>query len=147
MSVQSDLVVADLADAGAVAESDTPTVQWDGFSFNGLDNVKLSTLLSLLRTGDPMQDFDFCLDLVRVVGPTDAEGPVVFAVERDQVAKLALVSPMEGDTFAKLADAWGRTEDFEGWSPSEVADLLRAIGDLAESASFEGKCLLLRLSL
>jgi hypothetical protein len=97
----------------------------------------------LLLAGDPMQDFDRCLDLVEAVIPPADEGPVVFAVHADEVAALAAVVAMERDEFDRLSEAWGSTEEFEGWSKPEVSELLRAIGDLAESASLEGKCLLL----
>ena len=56
MGVQSDLVIVDLADAKpAVAESESPALQWQGFSFTGLDNIKLCSLLSLLVTDDIYQ--------------------------------------------------------------------------------------------
>jgi hypothetical protein len=79
VGVQSDLVIPDLAEARVVAESESPVQQWEGFTFAGPDNIKLCTLLSLLVTGDPMQDFDRYLDLVEDVAPSADRRPVVFA--------------------------------------------------------------------
>jgi hypothetical protein len=64
-------------------------------------------------------------------------------VGADEVAELAAVAGMEGDELVRLSGAWGGTSEFEGWSGSDVSELLRAIGDLAESAALECKCLLL----
>jgi hypothetical protein len=147
VGVKSDLVIADLGDAQAVAESDSPAEEWEGFSFNGLDNIKLCTLLSLLRTGSPSQDFGRYLDLVETVTPPTDEGPEISAVHADQVGELAAAAGMENERFDRLASAWGSTEEFEGWSESETTELLRAVADLAVSASLEGKCLLLWRSL
>jgi hypothetical protein len=145
--VHSDLVIADLDEAPAVAASDSPVAEWAGFTFNGLDSVKLCTLLSVLRSADPLVGFERYLALVQDVGSPGAKGPSVCAVAPDQVAELAGVAAMEEDEFDRVAAAWGKTEEFEGWSESETTELLRAVGDLAESASLDRKCLLLWQSL
>lgn len=147
MGVQSDLVIADLADAQDVAESEGPASQWEGFTFNGLDNVKLCTLLSLLAADDPMSDFDRFHDRIQVVSPPTDDGPIVHAIHRAEVAELAKVAAMESEEFDQVVNSWGGTEEFEGWSSSEVRDLLQSVGNLAETASLEGKCLLLWCSL
>ncbi|MCE9545695.1 MAG: hypothetical protein K8T25_09285 [Planctomycetia bacterium] len=147
MGVQSDLIIADLAEAQAVAETDCPAADWDGFTFNGLDNVKLCTLLSLLHAGDPTLKFDHYLNLVDVASLPAEEGPVVFALKSQQVTELAAISSLEVAEFEKLAKSWGCTEELERWSGAEVSELLQAIGDLAETAMLERKCLLLWQSL
>jgi hypothetical protein len=78
-----------------------------------------------------------------VVGHSAGELPVVHVVNPEAVATLAAVAAMEGDELRELAEAWSATEEFSGWTDAEATELLRAIGDLAESASLENKCLFL----
>jgi hypothetical protein len=63
------------------------------------------------------------------------------------VAELARVAAMDETEFEKLAVGWAATEEFNGWSGAEVRELLRQLGDLAESASLQEKCLMLWQSL
>jgi hypothetical protein len=147
MGVLSDLVIAELAEAQAVADCDEPCREWEGFSCKGLDHVKLCTLLSLLQSGSPQQDFERFLDLVDAVSAPTEEGALVFAVLPEQVAQLASVAAMGADEFRGVATAWGKTDELSDWHESEVADLLRKISDLADSAALQSKCLLLWIHL
>jgi hypothetical protein len=147
MGMQSDLIIADLSDVPAIVCSVNPTTRWEGFTLNGLDNVKLCTLLSLLQTGDGSLDFDRYLRLIEMVGPPTDDGPLVYAVHPAQVAELAEVAELDGDDFHRLARAWGRTEELEDWYEFDVAEMLRGIGSLAESASIGDRCLILRQGL
>lgn len=142
MGLWTNVVAADPAEAKAVAESDDPTAEWEGFTIKGFDHVKLCTLFSLLRTGSPSQDFDRQLDSIRIESVPE-EGPVLCSVVPEQLAELAGVAQFEDTEFDELVAAWGGTEEFEGWSESDVAELLRDLGDLAESASLQGKSLVL----
>lgn len=149
MGVQCDIIVADLSEAESVATSDTPTRDREGFTFNGLHNVQLCTLLSLLESGSPQQHVDKHLDAIRVVSSEeDAErGVIVHAIREPEVTRLATIAQMEDDEINPLAHEWGKTEEFEGWIASDVSEVLRLIGDLAESAVLQDKLLLLWTSL
>lgn len=147
MGVQTDVVIANLNEAQVIADTATPTGKWEGFTFNGFDHVHLCTLLSLLKTGSPDAEFEHYLNVIEPVSaPADA-GPVVVAVKPEQVAELTVVAGLEDDEFEALAVSWSATEEFAGWSASDVRELLRELGDLAESASLQGKCLMLWQSL
>jgi len=147
MGVQTDVVIADLDDAQAIAEMATPTAEWDGFTFNGFDHVQVCTLLSLLSAGRPDAEFQHYLGVVEPVAVGGEEGPVVVGVKPEQVAELAAVARLDEAEFESLAASWAATEEFAGWSGSDVRELLRELGDLAESASLQGKCLMLWQSL
>lgn len=147
MGVQTDVVIADVDEAQAIADTATPTAEWKGFTFNGFDHVQLCTLLSLLKAGRPNAEFQRYLSAVEPVAVGGEEGPVVVAVRPEQVAELAAVAGLEGAEFESLAASWAATEEFAGWSGSDVRELLRELGDLAESASLQGKCLMLWQSL
>jgi hypothetical protein len=72
---------------------------------------------------------------------------VVVGVRPEQVAELAAVAGLDDDEFEALAEAWAATEEFAGWSAAEVRDLLREMGDLAESALLQDKWVMLWQSL
>jgi hypothetical protein len=71
----------------------------------------------------------------------------VDVIPEKMVAALASVAALPDGDFDRLAASWGETEEFEGWEEAEVADLLRLVGDLAETAQLEGKTLLLWVEL
>jgi hypothetical protein len=147
MGVQTDVVMGDLRDAQGIADSATPTTHWPGFTFHGFHNVKLCSLLSLLKTGRADADFERYLDLVDVVSAPTEDGPLVFAVRPAQTAELAVVAAFEEAEFESLTASWAATEEFAGWTRDDVRELLRALTDLAETASLEGKSLFLWQSL
>lgn len=144
--MQTDVVIADLEDAQAVADSDTPAAEWEGFSFNGFHHVQVCTLLSLLKAGCPNTAFEHYLSVVEPVSTTE-KGPVVVAVRPEQVGELSTVAGMDESMFESLASSWAATEEFGGLPGSDVKQLLRKLGDLAESASLQGKLLLMWQSL
>jgi hypothetical protein len=146
MGVQSDLVLAAPDAAEAIRASDCPSAEWDGFSFKGMDNVKIATLLSLLGSKSPGSDYEKWLDAVPAIGD-DEYGPWVFSFADDAVVLLGTIASKEGSELDELAKTWGATEEFEDWAPNEVSDLLRSIGDLAEAATLEKKTMFLRISL
>jgi hypothetical protein len=147
MGVQTDVVIAGPDDAPAIAATATPTAKWDGFTFNGFDHVQVCTLLSLLRAGHPDAEFERYLGVVEPVATGGEEGPVVVGVRPEQVAELAAVAGLDEAEFEALAASWAATEEFAGWSVTDVRDLLRELGDLAESASLQGKWVMLWQSL
>ncbi len=139
MGVQTDVVIADLNEAQAIAETATPTAGWEGFSFNGFDHVQLCSLLSLLCAGNADAEFERNLGVVEPASAPAEEGPLVVAVMPDQVAELAAVARMETDEFESLASSWAAIEEFDGWSASDARELLRELGDLADSASLHSR--------
>jgi hypothetical protein len=143
VGVQTDVVIAGLDEAQAVARSDCPAADRAGFTFNGFDRVQLCTLLSLLRAGRPDVEFENYLDRIEVVSAFSGESPAVSVVPPEMVALVARVAGLDGTQFEALAATWAATEEFAGWSGSDVRELLRELGDLAESALLEGKCLLI----
>jgi len=85
--------------------------------------------------------------VIQPVAEGGEEGPVVIGVKPKQVAELATVAGLDEAEFEALAASWAATEEFAGWSGSDVRELLRELGDLAESASLQGKCVMLWQSL
>lgn len=145
MGIQSDLVIAGADEAEDVRASESPSAEWDGFSFQGLENVKLATLLSLISSRSPDGEYEKWLGELPVVGEVD-DRPWLFALSRAAVKSLATIAAQDGEEFEGLAEQWAATDEFEGWEPADVSDLLRSIGDLAESATLERKTMFLWVS-
>ena len=143
MGMQTDVVIADPDEAQAVADSDGPAAERPGFTFNGFDRVQLCSLLSLLKAGGPDAEFENYLDHIEVISASSGELPAVSVVSPEMVSLVAAVAGLDGTEFEALAASWAATEEFAGWSGVDVRALLRELGDLAESASLQGKCLLM----
>jgi hypothetical protein len=146
MGITNILLVADSAEAAAVAQSEDPSQAWDGLSYRGLDRIELATLWALVESGSADDRFDERLEQIVTV-PEGEKGPWVDVVPANMLSTLASIAAMEGKARASLAEAWSRTEEFDGWEQAEVADLLQGIGDMAETATLQGKTLLLWTSL
>ncbi len=146
MGVIAQLVVADPSEAATVLSSGDPTNAWDGFGFKGLDNVRLITLWSLIESTSPDDRFEDRLETVRVI-QDEGHGRWVHVIPEKMLAALASVATLDDDDFDRLAEAWGQTEEFEGWEEADVLELLRLVGDLAETARLGGKTLLLWVEL
>jgi hypothetical protein len=147
MGVQTDVVIASPDDGPAIATSATPTAEWQGFTCKGFDHVQVCTLLSLLQEGSAYAAFERYLKVVESVAVGGEEGPVVIGVRPEQVAELAAVAALEAAEFEGLAASWAATEEFAGWSAADVRELLRELGDLAQSASLQDKWVMLWQSL
>ena len=63
------------------------------------------------------------------------------------IESLASLANLEVDDFDNLAESWGSTDEFDGWAVDEVNDLLREVGDLAESAKLKGSAIMLWMEL
>src|SRR5262245_35548662 len=133
MGVQSELVIADSSEVDAVAASDAPSSSWNGFAFRGLDHIQLITLWALIETGSPDDDFDARLDAVPIASDSD-DGPHVAVLPEKMVPVLSQVSALDEDGFQSLLGKWHSTDEFEGWNEADVSDLLREVGDLADTA-------------
>ena len=146
MGILNHLLVAAASEADAVAASDDPSQTWDGFFCRGLDRIKLATLWALVEAGSADDRFEHRLDAIRTI-PEGDKGPWVDIVPPKMLGSLASIAAMEEDEQESLAERWGQTEEREGWEASEILDLVRDIGDTAESAHLENKTLLIWTSL
>src|SRR5262249_99559 len=119
---------------------------WDGFFCRGLDRIKLATLWALVEADSPDDRLEQRLDAIRTI-PDGDHGPWVDVLPPKMLASLAAIAAMEENDQESLAERWGQTEELDGWEASEVFDLVRSIGDTAESAQLENKTLLIWTSL
>jgi hypothetical protein len=147
MGIISELVIAKPDAARAVCESDEPLTQYAGFTFKGLDNIKLATLLSLISCGSAGQQYEQWLAAVPMSVELGEDGPWAFALTHEAVETLASVASIDGDQFDQLATAWSSTEEFSGWQPDDTIELLRLLGDTAETATLNSEGLILRMAL
>jgi hypothetical protein len=146
MGVISTLLVARPNEAEAVLASDEPSRTWDGFSYRGLDRIKLATLWALVESNFDNDRLNDRLDQIRTI-PQGDKGPWVDILPTTMLSELASIAVMEEDDQARVAELWGKTNEFRYWDRSKVIDLLRSIGDAAETAQLDGKTLLLWTSL
>jgi hypothetical protein len=145
VGIQSDLVVAKADEAPAVAASRQAVPQWQRLSFSGLHNVNLCTLICLVRTGQADRGFDELLGRIQIVASDAAEFADVWLIPGTEVASLAQIAALDDDEFDELHAAWCDTDELAAWDLDEATELLRAIGDLAETAKLRGRVLLLRM--
>lgn len=143
MGFQADVVIADLEEAQAVADSESPAADRDGFSFTGFDRVQVCTLLSLIESGRWDVHFDRYLDSIEVVRSSTDDWPVVSVILPEQVAQLAAIATLEDMEFEELAHLWAATEEFAGWARADVQNVLRELADLADTARLERKCIMI----
>ncbi len=146
MGVLSHLFVAEAFEADAVAASDEPSQAWEGFSCRGLDRIKLATLWALVEAGSPDDRLESRLNAIRTI-PEGDQGPWVDVAPPDMLRALAAVAAMEECEQTTLAERWGQTEELKDWEASEVCEVLRSIGDTAETAQLYNKTLLIWTSL
>jgi hypothetical protein len=142
MSAIAQLVVGKPSDAKVLLDSEDPLESWDGFAYTGLDRVRLITLWALAESASPDDQFDERLDAVRVINDNDLDRWVDI-LPPEMVATLGTITTLDDSEFDRLARSWRDTEEFEGWKEDEVFDLLRQVGDLAETAQLENKSLFL----
>ena len=143
MGSHSNLLIADQDELENLACSDDPARRWPGFAFSGLDVVKICALLSLLKGGSPDGEPLATAGDVEGHGHEGKAPPHASTLGPDDVAELAVTAGMEDSELDELAMDWGSTHSFLGWSEWEVGELLRRIGDLAETAMLQEKCLVL----
>jgi len=146
MGVLNHLLVADASEADALLASDEPSKTWDGFFCRGLDRIKLATLWALVEAGSADNRLEQRLDAIRTISAGD-RWLWVDIVPPKMLGSLTSIAAMEEDEQELLAKRWCQTEELEGWDASEVFDLVRSIGDTAESAHLENKTLVIWTSL
>ncbi|MGO9465484.1 MAG: hypothetical protein ACLQIB_53380 [Isosphaeraceae bacterium] len=146
VGVTSELVVADEGQATEVLRSDNPAAAWDGFTCKGLDDVRLVTLWSLIDSGTTDDRISERLDGVKRFESRDANRWVMVLPTR-MVESLASVASLEREEFDALVEKWVATEEFDGWEKDEVDQLLREVGDLAETANLVDSTMMLWVEL
>lgn len=146
MGVISCLLVADASEAQAVRDHDDPAQAWNGVVFRGLDRIKLVALWALVEGNSTEDRFEQRMEMVRTFPESDA-GPWVDVAPPALVSALSALAAVDDDEIADLASALAPMEDFEGWESSEIADLVRTIGDQAEAADLQGKTLMIHTTL
>jgi hypothetical protein len=145
MASRANLVIVDPSELLNMACSADSAGRWPGHTFDGLNAIKLCALLSLLKGGSPdATGENHTAVSVRRRQRSDDEHPGVSTVPPEDIAELAMTAAMEETELDRLAMDCGAAEAFSDWSEWEVSDLLRRIGDLAETAMLHEKCLVLR---
>jgi hypothetical protein len=148
MGVLSELVIASRSEAASVAQSDSPTRTLQGVVWKGLDQIKLASLWCLLDS--ELLQIENVVDRsmqFELLAETTENGPWVFAVPtacRDKLAELS--GDDEGEMQAVVRD-WAATDELVDWDRSDVAELLQTVIQLADTAKWEGKDLLLWICL
>ncbi len=137
MGVTNHLLVANAAEADAIAAHDDPSREWDGFYCQGLDKIKLVALWSLIEAGSTEDRFEQRMESVRTI-QMGTNGPWVDIAPSAMVSALASLTALKEDEVAELTGALRRMEDFDAWDEDDVAGLIRSIGDQAETASLQG---------
>jgi len=142
MGVHSHLIIADASEASTVSSSDEPSGKWQGFFYRSLDRVKLATLWALVEGGTADNRFDERLDAIRAVPDSD-QGPWVDIIPPQMLKSLADIAGMDEQEVDAIAEQWRRTDELQGWDALEVLELVRRIGDTAETAQLQNKGLLM----
>jgi hypothetical protein len=142
MGVLTDLVIGNEEDATTIANLHYPLGEFTGIDIKGVDTVKLTTLHSILSA----EAFKDLLAQYNPIASASEDGPWVFVLPADLVARLAGLDDTEiTDTAAR----WGNTEEFQldGWSQTNVTDVLRGMAHLARQASAQEKRIFVWMSL
>lgn len=147
MAFRTAILIANVDEALAVADSDAPTTNWAGFTCTGFDDdtvpIQLCTLLSLLRSGSAEAYFERYLHSIEIVESSKKDWPLVSILKPKQVRRIASVASLDDAEIEQLAASWGATDEFDGWIGSDVRDLLRQLADVANTARSQHKCIMI----
>ncbi len=142
MGILLELIIANIRDADGIAAAGSPEDTGGRLKAEGLDQVKLSTLRSIVTN----QEYeDAWIDEFRFLAGNREDGPWVFTVPEALVN--ALASSPESRLKA-IAKQWSRTEEIkiDGWSAGDVEALLGELIALAKEAKRLKKTILMRIS-
>jgi len=119
-----------------------PSREFGGIDVKGIDTVKFGMLHAML-TG---RTFDDVLPSYDPVAEVSADGPWVFRLPEELVARLAALSPEERQAAGVK---WAATEEFalSGWEEAAVSDGLVEICRLARQAADSRQALFLWMCL
>jgi hypothetical protein len=147
MSVLSDLLIADKAEAREIGECDTPVREWEGIELKALDPVRLSTLWAILTDVTGVESVVALTSRFTLLYEASDDGPWVSEVPCELRERLSPLAALEPEEIEPIARAWAATEEMQGWEYADVEETLREISDLADTARLMGKDLLLWISL
>jgi hypothetical protein len=148
MGVLAELVVAPKSEAVSVAESESPTRDWRGIVWKGLDQVKLGCLWCLVDREEIQVDNVVAhSEQFEMLAEVTENGPWVFAFPSEFSDKLAHLAGEAEEKIRAVGRDWAATDELRDWDQSEVADLLQDMVDLAETARLEAHDLLLWICL
>jgi len=139
MGVLTDIIVARSTDAEAILETQVPSQRYPGFDAKGLDEAHLAALLGVLGDAD-----DDWADSLEPLAQADEEGPWLFELPAELVTQLAQLPDGEQ---ARVAAAWGKTDECGEWAPELVRPMLEGLVKYARQATDEGKQLLMWICL
>jgi len=142
VGVLSDLIVGDSGDAEKIAESVTPSEEFDGIDIKGIDTVKF-TMLHALMTGRPYEEL---LSEYDPAFEVSEDGPWVYVIPDELVSRLASLHQHE---LRGIGDRWAQTDEFrlDGWEPDLVVTTLGQICEHAAKAFSSHRSLFLWMSL
>lgn len=142
MGILVDVVIAEEAEAGALAQHEAPLQRWRGTEVKGLDPVKVGTLLGIVCE-EPVDD-----DLADEFAPLaegSEDGPWVFAIPERLVDALA---ELPAAAVTGVARVWAGTDELRAdrWSKGSAEQVVAKLSALAADARREGKQLLAWMS-
>jgi hypothetical protein len=141
MGVLTDIVVAHASQAKEVLAADVPSEAFSGFDAKGLDPVMLAMLNAIMTDTDYDPGW---VDALTSLGGDEDDGPWLFQIPAEMVSRLAALSAME---LARIATAWGVTDQLVDAGPEEVETLLSELARFAREAIAAKKELLMWISL
>jgi hypothetical protein len=126
MLMPTNIVIADLDEIEAIAESSAPAQEWRGVELEGIDPPKIAMLHCIL-TGESYEEAAAQYDPIYA---GSGEGPWVIAVPHAPVAKLAR---LEEQVMEQVGEEWAATEDLERehWPVEEVQAVVAELAALA----------------
>jgi hypothetical protein len=124
MGVLTDFFVATEDEAAKLTEDDSHSELFDTYQSKGVDTVKIDLFYSAL-TGRPFKELCNCGEMINEISE---DGPWIFRLPSDLVARL---SSLDAKRIMLVSENLASTEDFEGWSPEDVSDVLGEISAIA----------------
>jgi hypothetical protein len=140
MGVLTELVLAPIDDADAVAREPVPSRRWTGVEIKGHNSVTLGQLLAIVR------DVDWEPEIFgdELVASGSDDGPWVTSVPDDFVVE---VGGLGDDKLDEIAEAWATTEELEHLAVDDTRAVLVAVRDLCRRAHEEHATVLMWMSM
>jgi hypothetical protein len=140
MGVLTELLLAPIDDAAAVAREPVPSRRWTGIEIKGHNSVTLGQLLAIVR------DVDWTPEIFgdELVASGSDDGPWVTSVPTDFIDE---IGGLGDDRVDEIAEAWATTEELEHLSVDDTRAALVSVRDLCRRAHEERATLLMWMSL
>ena len=138
MDIIADFIVLEADDYQSVLQEETPTEGRLSASWNGLTEVNIVQLWSILLDVTYTDERRKSLNIL-TTGPAEEKWLVVFPREL-----VSLLSNLEDLGKIKTEKAWAKTEEFKwGWKKKDVSDLLSDLIMLSKEADKKNEALIL----